>query len=848
MLDVSRHFFSKQEVERLLDEMALHKLNRFHWHLADDQGWRIEIKKYPKLTSVGAWRSGIGFGLEPKASTAWNRDGEYGGFYSQSDVREIVKYAAARHITIVPEIEMPGHSSAALTAYPQFSCTGGSFTPPLIGGVFDGIYDPAKPETFQFLQDVLTEVFELFPGKYIHIGGDEVPKNAWKNSADCQALMKQEGLKNEEELQSWFIRRMEKFINAQGRTLIGWSEILQGGLAQNATVMDWIGGGADAARIGHDAVMTPIDACYLDHYQSTNQAAEPFAIGGFLPLERVYAFEPMPANLAPGLQRHILGAQGNLWTEYIPNFRQAEYMFFPRACALAEVDWSAKSARNWGDFSRRLAVHEKRLAAMNVNFRRGETAVVVAPPAPFGPVPSARQLRWQGMEFCGFLHFSMNTFTGKEWGYGDESETNFNPTDFDADQIARTAIAAGMKELILTCKHHDGFCLWPSKFTEHSVKNSPWKNGHGDVVKEISDACRRHGLRFGIYLSPWDRNRADYGTPAYIAYYRNQLRELLTNYGPISEVWFDGANGGDGFYGGAREKRVIDRKTYYDWPNTWRIVRELQPDACMFSDGGPDVRWVGNENGEAGETCWATLNGKDFAPRDADEKRLNRGDSPGTDWIPAECDVSIRPGWFYHAAEDGKVRTPQNLLDLYFKSVGRGANLLLNVPPDRRGQIHETDVAALRDFRKVLDKTFATDLAHEAVVTASNTRGNDPHFAPEKVLDNRGDTYWTTDDGVTNAELTLEFKQSVTFDVVRLREFLPLGQRVEAFALDQWRDGGLSGFTSGGGWVEFAKSTSIGNCRLLRVPAVTTSKVRLRIVNASACPAITEFGLFSSGL
>jgi len=456
-------------------------------------------------------------------------------------------------------------------------------------------------------------------------------------------------------------------------------------------------------------------------------------------------------------------------------------------------------------------------------------------PEPFGPVPSARQLRWHDMEFYGFLHFTVNTFTDKEWGYGDESEKVFNPTDFDAEQIVRTAEAGGMKGLILTAKHHDGFCLWPSKYTEHSVKNSPWKNGQGDVVKEIAEACRKHHLRFGVYLSPWDRNHADYGKPEYLTYYRNQLRELLSNYGPLFEVWFDGANGGDGFYGGAREKRTIDRRTYYDWPNTWQIVRDLQPNACMFSDGGPDVRWVGNESGEAGQTCWATLNAADFAPGEADEKRLNRGDHPGTHWLPAECDVSIRPGWFYHDSQNSKVRTPQNLLELYFKSVGRGGSFLLNLPPDRRGRIPETDAAALRQFRALLDKMFAHDLARQAKVTASNIRGGDSHFAPKKVLDDRRDTYWTTDDGIPSAELVLEFRQPVTFSVVRLREFLPLGQRIEAVAIDQWKDGN---------WNEVGSATSIGNCRLIRVQPVTTGKVRLRFLRAVAPPAISEFGLF----
>ena len=462
----------------------------------------------------------------------------------------------------------------------------------------------------------------------------------------------------------------------------------------------------------------------------------------------------------------------------------------------------------------------------------------IAPPAPFGPVPSSRQLRWHEIEFYGFVHFTINTFTDKEWGYGDEDPALFNPAGFDAEQIVRTAKAAGMKGLILTAKHHDGFCLWPSKYTEHSVKQSPWKNGRGDVVKEISDACRKYGLKFGVYLSPWDRNRKDYGESSYLTYFRNQLRELLTNYGPIFEVFFDGANGGDGFYGGARGMRRIDRETYYDWPTTWKMVRLLQPNACLFSDAGPDVRWVGNERGVAGETCWATLNRDDFVPGRADQARLNRGDRPGSNWVPAECDVSIRPGWFYHAQEDARVRTAENLIDLYYSSVGRGASLLVNLPPDRRGRIHENDVQALREFRRILDATFETDFAQGAQVNANNVRGGDldRRFMPRNVIDNRRDTYWASDDKVTTPDLVLDLKHETTLNVIRLREYLPLGQRVEGFALDVRRDSK---------WIEVATGTSIGNCRLVRIPAVTTSKVRLRITQSPVCPAISELGIFS---
>jgi len=462
-------------------------------------------------------------------------------------------------------------------------------------------------------------------------------------------------------------------------------------------------------------------------------------------------------------------------------------------------------------------------------------------PQPYGAVPSARQLKWHELEFYGFLHFTVNTFTDKEWGYGDESEELFNPTDFDADQIAAVAEMAGMKGLILTCKHHDGFCLWPSKFTEHSVKGSPWKNGHGDVVREIADACRRHGLRFGVYLSPWDRNHPEYGRPAYVTYYRNQLRELLTEYGPIFEVWWDGANGGTGYYGGAREERRIDRSTYYGWEENIRLVRQLQPDACIFSDAGPDVRWVGNERGIAGDPCWATYTPtprpgeKKAGPGTTRHQEGTQGHRHGKYWIPAEADVSIRPGWFYHPSQDDKVRSPQNLVELYYASVGRGASLLLNLPPDRRGRIHESDVRSLKEFRRILDATFSTDLAAGAQVIASNTRAGDRRFAAQNVLDHKRETYWATDDGVTDPKLELRLARPTTFNVVSLREYLPLGHRVDTWALEKWDNGR---------WVEFAAGQSIGPRRLWRGQRVTTQRVRLRL-NGPVCPALSEFGLYA---
>jgi alpha-L-fucosidase len=466
-------------------------------------------------------------------------------------------------------------------------------------------------------------------------------------------------------------------------------------------------------------------------------------------------------------------------------------------------------------------------------------ALAVEAPAPFGPLPTARQLAWHEMEFYGFVHFTVNTFTDREWGYGDEQPSVFNPTGFDADQIARTARDAGMKGLILTAKHHDGFCLWPSRYTEHSVKHSPWRNGRGDVVRELGEACRRVGLKYGLYLSPWDRHHRDYGRPEYLTYYRNQLRELLTNYGPLFTVWFDGANGGDGYYGGANEKRSIDNRTYYDWPGTWEIVRALQPMASMFSDAGPDFRWVGNEHGTAGETCWATLDmTKPGRYPGGGNVGLNSGERPGTLWLPAECDVSIRPGWFYHAGEDAAVKTPAQLLDIYYKSVGRGACLNLNLPPDRRGVIHENDVKSLREFRRILDATFADNLVRGAKVSASSVRGGDrePTFAPAKVGDGDRQSYWAAAEGVTTPELVVELGREVVFNVVDLREHLPLGQRVESFAIDAWRDGR---------WVEYAAGTSVGNRRLLRGARVATTKVRLRFTQAAVAPAIAEFGLYA---
>ena len=366
-LDVGRHFFPKEFIKKYIDYIAMYKMNTFHWHLTEDQGWRIEIKKYPKLTEVGAWRNGsmIEHYNDQKYDTI-----RHGGFYTQEDVKEIVAYAQKRHITIVPEIEMPGHSQAALAAYPEFSCTGGPFEVAKIWGVLEDVYCP-KEETFTFLEDVLTEVLALFPSEYIHIGGDECPKTRWKNCNHCQKLIKEKGLKDEHELQSYFIQRIEKFLNSKGRKIIGWDEILEGGLAPNAAVMSWRGteGGITAAKEKHFVVMTPGSHVYFDHYQGEPKN-EPIAIGGYTPLEKVYSFNPIPDELTKEEAKYILGAQANVWTEYIPTTQQVEYMIMPRMAALSEVLWGTSNPKNYKEFEKRIIKHFEFYDKKGINYSK----------------------------------------------------------------------------------------------------------------------------------------------------------------------------------------------------------------------------------------------------------------------------------------------------------------------------------------------------------------------------------------------------------------------------------------------------------------------------------------------
>lgn len=454
--------------------------------------------------------------------------------------------------------------------------------------------------------------------------------------------------------------------------------------------------------------------------------------------------------------------------------------------------------------------------------------------APLPVVPSPQQLIYQKLELVGFIHFTVNTFTNKEWGYGDEDPTIFNPTELDAEQWVIAAKDGGMKELILTAKHHDGFCLWPSKYTEHSVKNSPYKDGQGDVVRDFVDACRKHGLKVGLYLSPWDRNHKDYGTPEYITYYRNQLRELLTEYGEINEIWFDGANGGDGYYGGANEVRQIDRDTYYDWENTIKLVKELQPDIKIFSDAGPDIRWVGNEHGYAGETFWSTISTDSVTIGNANTKYLNTGDPKGNKWVIGQCDVSIRPGWFYHPEQDSLVKTPEKLLEIYHKSVGRNGVLLLNLPPDRRGLIHETDVAYLKEFKSRVDEIFANNQA-QGSASATDVRLEHMQFDPGNVLDDDLESYWATNDDITQASITLELDQVVDFERIVIQEPIRFGQRVSRFQLfaDQ-----------NGSWELLYEGTTIGYKRIIETGMISSDKVKLTILDALGPPAISNMEIY----
>lgn len=467
------------------------------------------------------------------------------------------------------------------------------------------------------------------------------------------------------------------------------------------------------------------------------------------------------------------------------------------------------------------------------------TSGKVLPPDPILPVPEPKQVEWQQMETYAFIHFGLNTFNDREWGYGDTDPKTFNPTNLDCEQWAQTLVKAGMKGVILTAKHHDGFCLWPFEGTDYSVKNSPWKNGKGNVVKELSEACKKYGLKFAVYLSPWDRHQANYGTPEYLPYFYAQLHDLLTNYGPVFEVWFDGANGGDGWYGGAKDIRTIDRKNYYNYPRIYEMLDSIQPQAIIFSDGGPGCRWVGNEKGFAGATNWSFLREGEVHPGYEKSYELQYGHADGNQWVPAECDVSIRPGWFYHPEEDDRVKSPDQLVDLYYRSVGHNATLLLNFPVDRRGLIHPVDSANAVRFHEMIQQQLKTNLVAGMTPKVSNERGGD--FVASALTDDNFDTYWATEDGVTTADIEFSFDTPTRMNRMMLQEYIPLGQRVKAFVVeyldkDTWLPVKLN-----------EETTTIGYKRLLRFETVETKGIRIRITDARGPLCLSNVGVYDAG-
>lgn len=455
------------------------------------------------------------------------------------------------------------------------------------------------------------------------------------------------------------------------------------------------------------------------------------------------------------------------------------------------------------------------------------------------PIPEPKQVEWQKMETYAFVHFGLNTFNDREWGYGDSDPKTFNPKKLDCEQWVKTFVEAGMTGVILTTKHHDGFCLWPTQLTEYCIRNTPYKNGKGDIVGELAAACKKYGIKFAVYLSPWDRHQANYGSPEYVEYYHKQLQELTTRYGQVFEVWFDGANGGDGWYGGAKDSRSIDRKNYYNYPRIFEMLNKLQPQAVVFSDGGPGCRWVGNESGYAGATNWSFLRAGEVFPGYVHYRELQYGHADGNQWTAAECDVSIRPGWFYHPEEDDKVKSVDHLTDLYYRSVGHNATLLLNFPVDRNGLVHPIDSTNAVNFHKRILKELETNLLAGIRPKVSNERGG--KFTAKAITDGQWDTYWATAPDVLNA--TVEFQLAKTEKVNRmmLQEYIPLGQRVKSFIVE---------YDNKGEWLPVKlneETTTVGYKRLLRFETVTTDKLRVRFTDARGPLCINNIEAYYAG-
>ncbi len=455
----------------------------------------------------------------------------------------------------------------------------------------------------------------------------------------------------------------------------------------------------------------------------------------------------------------------------------------------------------------------------------------VSEPAPFGVVPTSQQVEWQKMEYNMFMHFGPNTFTGAEWGSGEEKAEIFNPTALDCSQWTKIAKNAGMKGVIITAKHHDGFCLWPNPVSRHTVAQSPWKDGKGDVLKELSEACREDELGFGVYISPWDRNDPHYGTDEYNDVFVKTLEHALGSYGRVFEQWFDRACG-EGPNG---------KKQVYDWVLFNGTVDKMQPGTVIFSDYGPGCRWVGNEKGHAGRTCWSTMNvDADFNGPVVSRKELNEGIVGGNTWAPAETDVSIRRGWFWKESENGTVKSLQHLLKIYYESVGRNSLLLLNVPPDTNGLIHPVDSARLMELRTALDEIFSVDLAADARVEADNVRGACRKYRAENMLKADYDKYWAVDDSLTTVSFVVTLPERRAFNRVQLQEYIPLGQRVAAFTIDV--------LDEDGSWKPVARETTIGYKRIVHIPVTTTSAVRVNVEEALACPVLNGFALFMDNI